>query len=152
MKELTIWKDEQFRRMRAELDRLYRDFLCDFADPELLLAAGEAEAPRIEMSEDDEAVLIRMAFPGVEPADLEIAVSPEVVLISAERREQVAQGAGELRRDTHFSQRIKLPCRVEPEAAEAYCLDHRLELRLPKSRAATFRKVALRGSDHERRG
>lgn len=142
MKDLTIWKDEQFREMREELDRLFRDFLGDFAEPRVILPRGEAELPRVELSEEDEVVLIRMAFPGLDPADLSIEVSPEAVIITADRQERLSREVGELHH--RFSQRITLPCRVEPERAEALCFDHRLEIRLPKSRATAFRNISLR--------
>lgn len=142
MKDLAIWKDEQFRLMREDLDRLFRDFLGDFAEPGMAFPVGEAEVPSIELSEDGEAVLIRMAFPGLDPAELSIAVSPEAVIITADRQEKLEHEAGEVHR--HFSQRITLPCRVDAEKAEAQCFDHRLEIRLPKSRSSAFRNITLR--------
>jgi HSP20 family protein len=142
MKDLTIWKDEQFRQMRADLDRLFRDFLGDFAESRVVRPDGEAELPRVELSEENEAVLIRMAFPGLDPADLSIEVSPEAVIITADRQEKLSSEAGAVHH--RFSQRITLPCRVEPERAEALCFDHRLEIRLPKSHSATFRNITLR--------
>lgn len=144
MKELTSWTDEQFRQMRAEMDRLFRDFLSDYAGPAFELPGGEA--PCIEMSEEEALVVIRMAFPGLDPADLEIAVSPEMVIIEVVRREKLGKGVREVQRSRSCSQRIKLPCRVVPEGAEAICLDHRLEIRLPKCRPAVFRKISLRRS------
>lgn len=144
MQDLAIWKDEQFQQLRAELDRLFGEFLGDFANPKLIMPGGGEELPSIEVSEGPAEVVIRMAFPGLDPAELEIAVSPEVVIIEAVRREKLGQAAGKILCREDFRQRITLPCRVEPEGAEAVCFDHRLELHLPKSRAAAFRKVALR--------
>lgn len=142
MKELASWTDEQFRQMRAEMDRLFRDFLSDYTGQSLVVP--DVEAPRIEMSEEEAVVLIRMTLPGLDPADLEIAVSPEMVVIEAVYREKLGAGVRELQRSRSYSQRINLPCRVVPEEAEAICLDHRLEIRLPKGRPAVFRKIALR--------
>lgn len=144
MKDLTLWKDEQFRQIRADLDGLFRDFLCDFSEPGMLFLAGEAEVPQIELTEESETVTVRMNFPGLDPADLVISVSPEVLIITADRSEQQNNATGAVRRGRRFSQRIKLPCRVEPEGAEALCFDHRLEIRLPKSQAAAFRNLPLR--------
>lgn len=142
MKELTNWTDAQFREMRAEMDRLFRDFLSDYSVSGLELPAGEP--PRIVMREDKTAVVIGMTFPGLDPADLEIAVSPEMVVIEALHRDNLGEGGREVQRSRRYSQRINLPCRIVPEKAEAICLDHRLEIRLPKSRPAVFRKITLR--------
>lgn len=128
--------------MRSELDRLFRDFLSDYAGSDLAMPPGEL--PSIEINEEETLVMIRMNFPGLDPADLEIGVSPEMVLIEAVRQDKVGEDGREVRRSRSYSQRIKLPCRVVPEQAEAICLDHSLELKLPKSRPAVFRKITLR--------
>lgn len=139
MKELTTWTDEQFRKMREEMDRLFRDFLSDYAAPGSELPG--MEQIRIEVREEEAVVSVLVEFPGLDPGDLEIAVSPEMVVIEINRSEKLLEGARQVRRTQRFARRIQLPCRVDSERAEALWLDHRLEIRMPKSGAVTFRKI-----------
>lgn len=142
MKELTIWSDEQFKKMREEMDRLFRDFFSDYAAPGL--EELEVNQPRIEVREEEAALLIRLDFPAFEPEDLEVAVEPESVVVEACHRDKLVEGKHRVQRSQSYSRRIKLPCRVDPERAEAVWLDHRLEIRLPRSTGAVSRRIVPR--------
>lgn len=142
MKELTSWTDEQFRKMREEMDCLFRDFLSAYAAP--TPESQDVEQPRLELREEESVVLIRLDFSGVDPSGLEIDVSPEIVVIAANRSEKLVEGGRQVHRTSGYSRRIKLPCRVDSERAEAVWLDHHLEIRLPKSTDTVFRKITAR--------
>lgn len=142
MKELTTWTDEQFRKMREEMDRLFRDFLSEYAagGPE----AQDVGQSGIEVREEEGAVQVRIDVAGVDPGDVEIFVSPELVVVEANCSEKLVEGSRQVHRTRRYSRRIKLPCRVDHERAEAVWSDHRLEIRLPKSTGAVFRKITPR--------
>lgn len=142
MKELTSWTDEQFRKMREDMDRLFRDFLSDYAAP--TPESQDEGQPRVEVREEEAGVVISLDFSGVDPSGLEIEVSPEMVVIEANRSEQLVEGGRQVHRTRSYSRRIKLPCRIDSELAEAVWLDHHLEIRLPKCTETVFKKITAR--------
>jgi HSP20 family molecular chaperone IbpA len=141
MKDLSVWKNEQFKQLRAEMDRLFRDFTRDFGPTVFDEMAGEV--PSVDISETADAVVINMEFPEFDPADIEIAVSAESIIIEGRKKERRVGSGQRVESGRHFSSRLKLPCRILPEKSEAVYGKNRLQIVLPKCRAAVFRKIPI---------
>jgi HSP20 family molecular chaperone IbpA len=145
MKDLSVWKNEQFKQLRAEMDRLFRDFSRDF-DPSVFdEMAGEAAA--VNISETADAVIIDMEFPEFDPADIEIAVSAESIIIEGRKKVSRVGSGQRVESGRHFSSRLKLPCRILPEKSEAVYRKNRLQIILPKCHAAVFRKIPIQHNE-----
>ena len=141
MKDLSVWKDEQFKRLRAEMDRLFKDFSRDFGPSVFDEIAGEA--PVMDIAETDDAVIINMEFPEFDPANIDIAVSAESIIIEGRKKESRQDRGQHVESGRHFSSRLKLPCRILPEKSEAAYSQNRLQIVLPKCRSAVFRKIPI---------
>jgi len=145
MKELSVWKNEQFKKLRAEMDRLFQDFTRDFGSSVFDEIAGEA--PVMDISETDEAVIVNIEFPEFDPADIDIAVSAESIIIEGRKKESREHRGGRVESGRRFSSRLKLPCRILPEKSEASYSQNRLQIVLPKCRSAVFRKIPIRHTE-----
>jgi len=141
MKDLSVWKNEQFKQLRAEMDRLFKDFSRDFGPSVFDEIAGET--PVMDITETADTVVINMEFPEFDPADIDIAVSAESIIIEGRKKESREGSGKRFESGRHFSSRLKLPCRIMPEKSEAHYRQNRLQIILPKCHAAVFTKIPI---------
>jgi HSP20 family protein len=94
------------------------------------------EAPRIEIHEQDDKLVVRAEVPGVRPDNLQVALDRDVLEISAHR--SIAPPAGHVthrreRRTSRFEGMFRLPDHVLTEEATATLENGILELVMPRS-------------------
>lgn len=142
MADLAIWKDEQLRQLKAEMDRMLKNFWCDFGSS--VFAEVQGEMVVTDIRELADRLVISAELSGLDPADLEVVVSTDVLIVSGLRKETRTGPGGGLARSSKFSSRIRLPVRIDPDRVEAYYKDNRLEIIMPKSQTAVFNKVTVR--------
>ena len=119
---------DEFRQMNELFDRL-------FSAPRTSEARGSWALP-IDILEQDNALVVRAAVPGVRPEELDVQVEKNVLTIRGEirslsesseakvYRREVATGA--------FSRSIRLPENLNTEQAEASFENGMVTIRLPK--------------------
>ncbi|HUM69510.1 MAG TPA: Hsp20/alpha crystallin family protein, partial [Chloroflexota bacterium] len=81
MTELARW--EPFRdmlNMRREMDRLFDNFFAPFATSEWETPAQWGLA--VDVSENDDAYIVKASVPGVSPEDIEVTLTDNVLSIS----------------------------------------------------------------------
>lgn len=141
MADLTLWKDKQLKQLKSEMDRMVKDFFRDFGTP--FFGEIYGDMGMVDIAEEGEAVTISIELPGFEAEDLEVSVSPESLIIGGRKKEALHDQGGLLERSSHFSNRIKLPCRVEPDRVAASYGDNRLKIVLPKCRSVVYKKITV---------
>jgi HSP20 family protein len=115
------------------MDRLFEDF-----SPGRSLRTGETDfAFPVDISDTDEAVVIKAVLPGIKAEDVDITVSDGVLTVRGESRdEKTEDGANYYRREIRygsFARSVPLPTRVDQEKAEASFTDGILTVSLPKA-------------------
>jgi len=122
----------------ARLDpfREMDEFLQDFALFPRLRTADEAQRIRMDMSENEQAYMLRAELPGVQKEDIKVAIDGNQVSITAElKREEQQEKSNMVRSERYYGQQyrsFRLPQEVDESKAEAKCHDGILELTLPK--------------------
>lgn len=81
----TLFRDRFFR----ELDDLMDRFLGK--DP-FLTGFTRTFTPAIDISETDDAFLVKGEIPGIDPKDLDISLTGQVLTITGEKKEENEQG------------------------------------------------------------
>ncbi len=133
----------RFEEMDRVFDRMFEEFFprgwmrpFRFGHgfwPEDAYAGG---APRIDIIDYEDDVLVRAELPGVKKEDLEVSLTEDTVMIEANsRREEKDEEARYYRREItrgEFSRTLSLPCRVKGDEAKAHFKGGVLELTLPK--------------------
>jgi HSP20 family protein len=119
---------------RNEFDNLFDRFFRGFP-------AFESNSWGLDAEETDSAVTVRMDAPGFEPGDFDIQVSGDTFRVSAERESEKGDGTHERR----FQRSVSLPSAVDTEKVEAHYRNGVLELSLPKTEQAKWKKVAVQG-------
>jgi HSP20 family protein len=107
----------------------------------------ELRAPRVDLIDRDEEILVRAEVPGVEKKDLNVDLSGQLLTIHGERRHEEKAEEGEYFRAEiargAFTRTIRLPEDVELETAKAEFKDGILEIHLPKTHKTERRRIAV---------
>ncbi len=147
MLELAPWRPmKEISTLRREMDRLWEDF---FGRRDIL--AEEATwVPAIDVSEDKENVLVRAELPGLEPKDVEISLSGDLLTIKGEKRQREEKKEENFHRiETRwgrFSRAVRIPVPVEAEKAEAKFENGVLTIRMPKKEEVKPKQIEIKAS------
>ena len=105
--------------------------------------------PAIDVSENDDAYVVRAELPGWKPENIEITCEGNTVSLKGQLENEDQQNDGSTRwhhremRRTSFERSITLPAEVEADKATADFENGVLTLRLPKSEEAKPRQIKI---------
>jgi len=129
--------------LQSDFNRFFEGFL---GRP---VAGSRRWAPAMDLSETDDALVLRADLPGVDRDDVAIEVKDNVLTVSGERRsehEDKQEGLHRIERSYgSFSRSLTLPRGVDAEAVTAGFDKGVLEVRIPKPVEAKPHKVAIEG-------
>jgi HSP20 family protein len=99
---------------------------------------GERQAaPSLDLYSTPEAVIAKVALPGVKPDDVDVTIGDELVTISgAFKEEKETSDAGYVQKELsqgRFSRSFSLPTAIKADAAKGEFKDGLLTLTLPKT-------------------
>ncbi len=104
--------------------------------------------PNLNLSETEHAVEVRVDLPGIDPKDVNIQVSGNVLTVTGERKEQKEEKGKTWHRvecrTGSFARSVMLPCPVQEETAAAEYRDGVLTVTLPKTEDAKARKIPVK--------
>jgi HSP20 family protein len=123
-------------------DRMGRLLGAAFGDMGLLRADG-AWSPLAEVSEHDDAYLVRAELPGVSNDNVNIELHDRELAISGEVPEPQGRRHQTTRRSGRFEYRTYLPGDVNADQVTATLADGVLTVTLPKSEATKPRRITI---------
>jgi HSP20 family protein len=145
MSELSLWRKQEFDRMRQELDLLFRRFRREFGLPRSQLESTEAFA--MDLSATENTVTLSAELPGIKPEDIDISVTDDALTLQVRTRDDsVEKDEGServTRRSQSFSRTLSLPCRIVPDDVKATFRDGILKVVLPKCKPPQARGVNI---------
>jgi HSP20 family protein len=125
--------------LRRQMDSLFDDFFQKPFGLDHSLEVGKWAgdfAPRIDLSETKKAITISAELPGMEPADVEIALDRNVLTLSGEKKAEIEdKGEHHYRIERSFGsfrRSILLPAEVEESKISAKMKNGVLKVNLPK--------------------
>ena len=146
MPGLIIWKNQEMGRLKKDMDRLLARFFDDFAVP--FFVRPFREGPFIDLSETKDRLILRAEIPGVNPEDLDISISGDVLTVSGEARQDFVteeEGYRSTEREYgYFSRTIQLPCKVQLHEVKATYKDGLLSIDMPKCEPEPFREIKIK--------
>lgn len=102
----------------------------------------------LDVVEDQDAYTVKASVPGINPDDVEVTMTDNVLTIKGETHEEkdVEEKQYRLRERRYgsFQRRVTLPVAVDPDKVEATSENGVLTLRLPKSEAVKPKKISVR--------
>ncbi len=135
--------------LQDEVNRLFEDFWRDWSLMPTRLFGWETFTPRMDVTEDDEAVRVSIELPGMDVEDVDVSLSQGVLTISGEKREEREdKGRHYYRMERSygsFRRSIPLPAEIDEAKIEAVFKKGVLTVTLPKTaEARTRRKIAVK--------
>lgn len=135
-------------RLRSDVDRVFEGF---FRDPWRMIAEMPARAgmwaPDVDIIDTDREVTIRAEIPGIDPKDLEVTVSGDLLTISGrkteEREEQGKAFFRSERRYGAFRRSLALPAGIDAQHVSAEIDQGVLTVRIPKTRDRGGRRIEV---------
>lgn len=132
----------EMAELRATMDRLLNE------TRNLPATSGDTFSMLpLDVSENDDAFLIKASLPGVNPDDIDISLTDNVLTIKAELKEEkeIEEAKYHLRerRFGVFSRAITLPTAVDNKKVDAVYKDGVLTLTVPKKEEVKPHKIAV---------
>lgn len=133
--------------LREAMDRLMED---SFVTPRNMTQTTRMSAPKINVLEKGNDVIVRVEVPGINEEDLDIEVSDDTVAISGERKEEKeVKEEDYYHKETHygsFARSITLPTQVIGDKANADMKNGVLTITIPKVEEKKAKKIKLKAS------
>jgi len=158
MFDLIPWKrkhDEAIPVTRnTEFRREFDDLVNRFFGPDPWLPTrffSQGFTPVVDVSETDTEVVVKAELPGMDPKDLVVDLTGDVLTISGEKkeeREDKSESHYRLERSFgSFSRSLRIPCEIKDEKVEAKFKDGVLSLRLPKAQSIKKKSIEVKVGD-----
>jgi HSP20 family protein len=139
--------EDQFGRM---VESIFEELIAPAAQAVAMSRLSEdgTISPRIDVSENDKAYMIKAEMPGVKKEDIKVSIDKQRVTIEAEvkREEEKREGENVVlaeRSVRKYMRSFMLPAEVDENAAQARIEDGVLTLTLPKKQAAAAKQVTV---------
>lgn len=148
---LIPWRKTEMERpfvsLQREMNRLFEDFFSRDYFVEPFRGIGEWR-PALDVAETDSAVIVKAELPGVEPKDVEVSLSGDVLLVKGEKKEEKEEKTKSFHRvERHygsFERAVRLPSPVKPNEVEATFKNGVLTVTLPKAEEAKTKSVKIK--------
>jgi len=144
--ELERWTPlEQFR---GEVDRLFDRFLSSPFEgtPDWRSWLG-LQAPAMDVSETENEIVVRADLPGVDPKEMDVSVSGDILTIAGEKKSSSEQKGENYyhaeRRFGSFRRSMQLPSGVDRESVAASFNNGVLTVRMKKSESSKRKKIKV---------
>ena len=146
MRDLISWKKNELVTLRNQMEELFNRFFdqlsCSCFTP------GAGPFTDWQFDEDDRMIHVRVALPDIDPDDIEISISGEMLTVQSKREETERHEENgypaERKSSLSLARSVQLPSRVKRDDIEARYSDGVLEIILPKLEKTSIR-VEVKG-------
>jgi HSP20 family protein len=134
--------------LQREIDRLFDDVAQGVPTPGSM-AASELMVS-MDVAETDKDIELTVELPGIEPKDVDISISDNVLTIKGEKKVEKEEKDKNYRRVERsygsFMRSIELPAGVAPDAIKAAVNNGVLKVTVPKPAAAEAKKIEVKSA------
>lgn len=159
---LTPWKNKEresdgrdvkellpFNALQHEVNTIFDRFFRDpwFGRSDLISGLSMDWAPSMDVAETDKEIQIRLEVPGVDPKNLDVNVSGNVLTVQGEKSEESRKEDKNFfhseRRFGSFRRSIELPSTVDIDTVSAEQKNGVVTITMQKTPSATSKKIAI---------
>ncbi len=143
--EVKPWKPfTELATFREEMDKMWNRFFGEWSTLEPF--RGEW-APFLDVSETKESIVVKAEVPGMEPKDIDISLTNDVLTIKGKKEQDKEESEENFHRIERsygsFSRSIRLPRGVHSDKIKASYKNGVLKITLPKSEEAKEIKIKV---------
>jgi len=152
---LAIWKHRspfngELTRLREEMDRTIDRLMgAQFIEPKATRLEGWA--PLVDVSETESEVLVRAEVPGIDPANLDVSISGNTLVLSGSKKEETEKSGEDFhqceRRFGAFRRAIDLPESIDPDRVSADSENGVITVRIAKKPGQRTRRVEVKSTE-----
>jgi HSP20 family protein len=132
MPGLILWKTQHINRLKKDIDTMFDRVWGEYG-----IASAHRivrRLPTFELTETEAAIILLADLPEVDPEDMEIAVTGDLITIRGKaHRASLKNGNNFYRTFDSFIRTIKLPCRIDIDEAAAVYENGILKILMPKA-------------------
>ncbi|WP_462323829.1 Hsp20/alpha crystallin family protein [Desulfoplanes sp.] len=139
MSDLILWKNQEIRKIKEDMDELMTCFMDDFSSPFYL--GMLKDQPRITTFESETSFIVKMEFPYVVPQSLEVNLVNHDLSIKGTQQDLRPNGRSPFVSQRTFATKVPLPGPVEEETISATYRDGILMVTLKKKVPPGPRKI-----------
>ena len=141
MSGLTLWTNKEISKLKRDIDCLYDRMCRDFGISQLMDSLREG--PLVNITETKDNFVVRADLPDLDPDDLNVSVTDDLLIIKGETRKQISYETDGIKQIESFSSRVRLPSKVKIKNVRASYRKGVLEIVLPKYRASASLPVKI---------
>ena len=106
--------------------------------------------PALDVSETPKEVLVKAELPGMDPKEIDISLSQNVLTLRGEKKQEKEEKDKSFHRIERsygaFSRSVQLPSDVDPEDVDATYKDGVLQLKLKKTEKSVAKKIEIKAA------
>lgn len=104
--------------------------------------------PAFDVSETDEHIVVKADLPGIDPKELDISITGNVLTVKGEKKQEREEKGESYHRIERtfgsFTRSFTLPADVDPNGVEATYKDGVLKLMIPKTEKSKRKKIEVK--------
>lgn len=144
--ELTPWRPfRELTTLRDEMDRMWERFLGEWPTVEPFRREW---TPSLDVSETKNNIVVKAEAPGVDPKDIDISLTGDVLTIKGEKKQEKEEKDQNYHRVERsygvFERSVRLPQEVQSDKIEASYKNGILKITLPKSEEANKKEIKIK--------
>ncbi|HOV91076.1 MAG TPA: Hsp20/alpha crystallin family protein [Syntrophorhabdaceae bacterium] len=145
MTEIALWKPwREMERIRKEMDNIWDTFF----DRRPVRGDGVSEwMPSLDVSETKNSYIVKAEVPGIDPKDVEISLSENVLTIKGEKKQEKEEENENYhiieRSYGGFTRSFKLPGQIQGDKVKANYKNGILKITLPKTEEAKKKEIKI---------
>jgi len=132
--------------IQREINRMFNSFFRSDSEDDMLAAA--AWNPAVDISEHDDAYVVKVELPGVVKDDVKVVIQENQLTISGEKKqEKESRGANYHRVERSygaFQRSFALPSMLKGEKIDATFKDGVLNINIPKAEEAKRKEIEVK--------
>lgn len=150
MTALSIWQPfREVTSLQERVDQIFRDVFPEMDGLERSLLAPMSLAPKTDIYEEDDKIILEMEAPGLREENINLTVEGNMLTISGERKQNEERKKGRYQRVERyygsFSRTFTLPATVDPNNIEASYEHGVLYVSMSKKAEARPRQIKVNG-------
>jgi HSP20 family protein len=150
MTAISIWRPfREATSLQGQVNQVFRDVFSEMDSLEQSLLAPISVAPKTDVYEADDHLILEMEAPGLREEDINLTVEGNTLTISGERKQDQERKKGRYqcveRYYGSFSRTFTLPATVDPASIEASYEHGVLRVSMSKKAEAKPRQIKVNG-------
>jgi HSP20 family protein len=150
MTAISIWRPfREVTSLQEQVHHVFRNVFPELDSLEQSLLAPMSLAPKTDIYEEDDKVILEMEAPGLREEDIHLTVEGNTLTISGQRQQNEERTKGRYQRVERtwgsFSRAFTLPGTIDPDTVEARYVQGVLHVSMSKKAEARPRQIKVNG-------